>query len=191
VPVYSSNEEFRGQGSAPAEERKELQRIRQETLKAKMSSGTVHVYLLGPDGHPIGSQHVATASKVENLTSLLEKTIADLKVPAGKPLVAVSPQSKAPKCDVDGLVLHLVARYVNHKGKDEVPTRTKLGETRSAGWGAFPAENWIVLTKDQWSKLLPAEKVKVGSTWELDKEVAARFLTHIYPTTENNDVSKK
>jgi hypothetical protein len=72
-----------------------------------------------------------------------------------------------------------------------VPTRTKLGETRSAGWGAFPAENWIVLTKDQWSKLLPAEKVKVGSTWELDKEVAARFLTHIYPTTENNDVSKK
>jgi hypothetical protein len=190
VPVYTSNEDFRGEGSAPAEERKELQRIRLAAGKAKMSVGTVHVYLLGPDGQPVGSQHVASASKVENLTELLEKTISQLKVPAGKPLVAATQQSKAPKCDPDALVLHLVARYVNRQGNEEAPRQTKLGESRSAGWGAFPAEDWIVLPKDQWSKLLPADKVKVGTSWELDKETAARILTHVYPTTENNDVKK-
>jgi hypothetical protein len=32
--------------------------------------------------------------------------------------------------------------------------------------------------------------VKVGSTWEADKDVAGKIFTHVYPSTENNDVSK-
>ena len=81
VPVYTSNEDFRGNGPAPAEERKELQRIVGEALKAKLSAGTVHVYLLGPDGHPIDSQHVATATKIDKLTEMLERTVSRLKLP--------------------------------------------------------------------------------------------------------------
>ena len=50
VPVYVSNEDFRGDGPAPAEERKELQRIFAEGYKAKLSVGTVHAYVLSPEG---------------------------------------------------------------------------------------------------------------------------------------------
>src|SRR5207244_13156247 len=53
-------------------------------------------------------------------------------------------------------------------------------------WGEFPGENWIVLTKNDWQKLLPSGAAKVGQTWELNKEVSARVLTYFYPQTENN-----
>ncbi|MFO0965313.1 MAG: hypothetical protein U0793_06965 [Gemmataceae bacterium] len=152
-----------------------------------MSSGTVHVYLIDPDGRPIGSQHVATASKVEALTELLEKTIAEHKLTAGKTLVPPAPQSHTPKAASDDLVLHLVARNVDRKAGVDTPRRTKLGLTRSGNWGAYPAEDWIILKKDEWSRLVPKE-IKAGTTWELDRDAAARVLLHVYPSTENNNI---
>jgi hypothetical protein len=189
VPVYTSNEDFRAGGSAPAEERKTLQHIVGETLKAKLSAGTVHVYLLTPDGQSIDSQHVATASKVDKLTEMLERAVARLKLPEGEPLVTPASQSKAPKAESDALVLHLVARTVTRKGNEDIVRPAKLGETRSVGWGAYPAENWIVLSKGEWSRLLPAEKVAPGMSWNLDREVVSKVLTHVYPSTENNNIA--
>src|SRR5262249_23103768 len=116
VSVYVSNEDFRGEGGAPAEERKELQRIYHEALKAKLSAGTVHAYVLSPDGHAIDSRHVAQGYKIEEMTAMLEKTIARLKVAEGKPLVTPVPQSRPPKADADSLVLHLISRTVVRKG---------------------------------------------------------------------------
>jgi hypothetical protein len=66
-----SNEDLGKDGNAPAEVKKEVRRIYLETLNAKMSAGSVHVYLVDPSGRPVGSQHVAAASKVEELTALL------------------------------------------------------------------------------------------------------------------------
>src|SRR5262245_26882571 len=109
VPVYISNEDYRGDGPAPAGDRKEKQRIYQESLKAKLSTGTVHAYILDPAGHPIDSQHVATATNVDKLTEMLERTVAKLKPKEGQPVAAPSPQSKAPKTAADALVLHLVS----------------------------------------------------------------------------------
>jgi hypothetical protein len=153
-----------------------------------MSAGTVHVYLVDPDGRPIGSQHVAVATRVEELTMLLEKTIARLDVPRGKTIVPPSSQSVCPKCQAGGLVLHLVARNVVRKnGQDEI-ARAVLGETRSGNWGAYPAEDWIVLTKTECSRLVPAGAIAPGMSWALDKEVASRILKHFYPSTENNDL---
>ena len=54
VPVYVSNEDFRAGGHASAEERAEKDRIYREALAAKLSTGTVHVYIVAPDGHQIG-----------------------------------------------------------------------------------------------------------------------------------------
>ena len=68
VPVYTSNEDYRDNGGAPPEERDELQRVVRETQKAGRSAGTVHVYLLAPDGRALDSLHVATAYKVDKLT---------------------------------------------------------------------------------------------------------------------------
>ncbi|HEV3021394.1 MAG TPA: hypothetical protein VGX76_02965, partial [Pirellulales bacterium] len=95
VPVYLSNEDYAKDGPAPAEDKAERDRIYREALKAELSTGTVHVYILDPDGRPIDSQHVAVASKVEKLTEMLERTVEKLKLPEGQPLVKPATQSAA------------------------------------------------------------------------------------------------
>jgi hypothetical protein len=154
-----------------------------------MSAGTVHVYLLDPDGRPVGSQHVAVASKVEELTALLERTIERLQVPAGKPIVPPSSQSASPKADAGALVLHLVARNVVRKDGEDVPHKAVLGMTRSGNWGAYPVEDWIILGKAEWSRLVPRGPFAPGMVWDLDRDVTAKVLRHFYPSTENNDVA--
>lgn len=190
VPVFLSNEDFRKGGCAPADERKELQRIYREALDAKRSAGSVHVYLLGPDGIGLDSMHVASAYKVEKLVPMLEGAVAQYKLSAAQTLFPPGPQSRHPKCAPDALVLHLVARNVIKQGDEIVPTKSKLGETRSAGWGSYPSEDWIIFSKDDAAKMLPRGNVQQGTTWKLDADLVSRFLTHFYPTTENNDVQK-
>ena len=189
MPVYASNEDYARDGPAPADERKERDRIMREAAAAKLSVGTVHVYITAPDGHTIDSQHVATAAQVEKLTEMLERTVERLKTKAGKLLVTPAVQSKKPKADADALVLHLTARNLVKKGDDFVPTKPRLGETKSGNWGAYPGEDWIVLSKADWTKLLPTGKVSVGATWEPDKATLAKLLRYFYPSSENNDVT--
>ena len=174
VPVYAVNEEYRDGGAQPPEERTEYDRIYKEALAAKLSAGTVHVYILSPDGHAIDSLHVATAAKTEQLIDLLERTIKKLKVQPGQALVAPAPQSAPPKCAPDSLVLHLTSRSLDGRG----------------AWNDFPVEDWIVLSHDECAKLLPGGKSRVGDSWRVDEEISARLLTRFYPPTENNDVSK-
>ena len=159
-------------------------------MQAKLSTGTVHAYVLSPDGHPIDSRHIAQASKVEELTAMLERTAARLKTPAGKPLLKPQSQSAPPGSKAGALVLHLTARTLRREGDEWVKVLPRLGATRSSGWGAYAAEDWIVLDREEWTKLLPAVAVKAGVSWELDGGASARILTHVYPSTENNDVSK-
>src|SRR5207245_2477344 len=66
--------------------------------------------------------------------------------------------------------------------------KATLGAEKSGQWTALPSEDWIVLPKAQWLKLLPGQPVKVGASWNLDKETAAQILTRFYPSTENNDL---
>jgi hypothetical protein len=190
IPVYLSNEDFAKGGCAPEEERKELQRIFRESLDAKRSTGTVHVYLMGPDGRAFNSMHVASAYKVERLVPMLQAAAEQYKLTAGRTLFPPGQQSRHPKCAADSLVLHLVARNVVKKGDDFVPTQTKLGETRSANWGSYPSEDWIVFSKEEAAQLLPRGDVSNGASWKVDAALASRFLAHFYPTTENNDVKK-
>ena len=80
VPVYVVNEDYARKGSAPAEEKSELQAIFKQGHAAKKSVGSVHVYILNAEGNLIDSMHVAEAAKTKQLAALLEKTVADLKV---------------------------------------------------------------------------------------------------------------
>jgi len=161
----------------------------------------VHAYVLTPDGRPMMGQHVAEAtSNVTGFLAMLEKAVQKLKTPAGKPVVKPRAQSSAPKGDADSLVLHLTARYLVAKGTDNaradvdgayVPIENAgLGTDKHGDWAALPAENWIVLPRDEWRKLLPAGEAGVGKTWDLDKDVAAKLLLRFYPDTELNDLSK-
>jgi hypothetical protein len=188
--VYTRNGDYRGPAAAaPPEERAEQQRIYHEALAAKLSTGTVHVYVLDPAGHPIDSLHVAEATRPERLTAMLQKAVTRLKVAPGEPLLTPCCQSKAPAAGPGGLVLHLTARYLARKGDDELRLEPTLGTERSGQWASLPSEDWLVLTSAECAKLLPAGKVRTGLTWDLDGEVAARLLTHFYPPTENTDTA--
>jgi hypothetical protein len=48
-------------------------------------------------------------------------------------------------------------------------------------WNEFPVESWTVLSPAEAGNLLPADAVKVGQSWQLDKDITARFLTTFLP----------
>lgn len=174
VPVYTVNDEYARDGAALAEEKTERERIFREGYAAKMSVGTVHVYILNPEGHLIDSLHVAEASKPERLLATLNKTISTLQIEPGPPAVPPCPQSCAPPSGSNSLTLHVVARLLDGRG----------------AWGGIPGEDWILLDTREQQALFSSDHPKVGDTWIADRAVSEKILTHFYPATENNDVRK-
>jgi hypothetical protein len=190
VPVNVANQEYATSNAIPPEEKAETTRIYHDALKAKLPAGTVCVYLLRPDGRLLDSLIVSDAAKPERLLDLLQRAIDRLQVQAGEPLVKPVPQSHAPACARGSLVLHLTARYLQRQGDDYVRMHPVLGTARSGQWAHLPSEDWVVLAPEEGRKLLPAGDVRPGTSWELDRDVTARLLTHFYPPTENTDVRK-
>ena len=174
VPVYAVNEDYGPKGSAPAEEKAERERIFKQGYERQWSVGTVHVYVLRPDGQLFGTLHVADAARTAKLVALLERAVAELKPATGQPIVPPAPQSCQPECQPDSLTLHLVARSLDGRG----------------AWADFPVENWIILSRADVKRFLAPEKFTAGTSWTIDPEIATKLLTHFYPATENNNVSK-
>ena len=170
MPVYVSNEEYRGDGAATPEERKVYTQIYHEAIQQKRSNGTVCVYLVAPHGKGFDSLVVSKAAEPGQLQKMLEAAVARLHTKAGEPLIKPTPQAPPPRAEKNDLVLHLVSRY-DHRGS----------------WAEFPAENYIVLKQQDWEKLQPPEDAKPGATWDIDKEVAVQFLTYFFPQTEMCD----
>jgi hypothetical protein len=167
VPVYISYDAH-DQGDAPEADKREWRRIYYDANTKLKRSGIVHVYILAPtDGEVIESIDIGTATVPEKLLARLEPVVQKLKTAEGKPLVKPAPQSHPPKAAADSLVMHLAAR--SYKGT----------------WNEFPVENWTVLSPAEAAKLLPAGDVMVGQSWELDKEVTAKFLTNFLPNGFN------
>ena len=207
IPVHADGVYYQHNVAVPPEEKaayqrvfQELSRVNQENQKAgkpRLSIGTVHAYVLTADGKPFASLHVGEA-KPERVMAMLERAVQELKAPQDKPVVKPVPQSTAPKAKPDSLVLHLTARYLVPRSQpgarkdidDEyVPVESRLGSERSGQWNALPSEDWIEWKRAEWLKVLPAGHVTVGSSWDMDKALAAQLLTRCYPTTENNDLS--
>src|SRR5213593_3994769 len=138
VPIYASNEDYKVGGGAPPDEKAEYERIYQQSLRKGLSTGTVHVYLLSPAGEPIDSLHVVEASKMDRLVHSLQSAVERLKTADGPPVAQPAPQSAPPAAAPDSLILHLTARGFNI----------------IASWREFPSEDWIVLGREEWTKLL-------------------------------------
>jgi hypothetical protein len=172
VPVYVSNEDYEAGGAAPAAEKAERDRIWRQALAAGQPSGTVHVYIVGKDGRPIDSLHVAEAAESVRLIPFLEGLATRLKLPAGDPLVKPAPQAPRPAAPPGALVLHIVARGL-----------------AGASWDGIPAEDWIVLDREAQDGLLPPTDARAGTAWELPATPARRLLVRFYPQTENNDLA--
>jgi hypothetical protein len=152
VPVLAVNEDYRGKGAAPDEERSEYQRIYRAALKGKFSAGTVHVYIVDLDGSILGTLHVAVASRVPKLLALLDDVITRKKLKPGKPVVTPAPLSVAPPCPKGGLVLHLTARPL-----------------RGGGSWSGVSENWVVYDSAQTGKLLPGKDARPGQRYTPDR----------------------
>lgn len=148
VCVYASNEDYAGPNPlVGAEERAELDRVRQEGYAKKLPVGDVRAYVLTPDGH---THDVVPTDRAATTLDMLEWTVGQFKPRSGPPVIPPASQSPPPPTPADGVALHLVA------GRDD-----------RGSWGEFPAENWIVLGREDWSKLLPARDVTLGQTWSL------------------------
>lgn len=192
VPVHARNQDHGADGSAAPEEKAALSRIYREALAAGLKAGSVCAYVVTPDGRPIAAAPLNenVAADPERLAELLERAIRDLKVVKGDPLVRPQPLAPPPAA-ADDLVLRVVARYLQRKGDELVPHDVKeLGTKKAIGWAALPSDNWVVLGKSEWAKLLPPGDVRLTTSWELPREVAGKVLTHFYPPTENTDLAK-
>src|SRR5690242_8731004 len=105
VPVQADGVFYKYHDSVPAEEKAAFRRIFEEFYrldrenrqagKPGLSVGTVHAYVLTPQGKPFDSLHVAEA-KPERVTAMLQKAIQMMKVTQGPPVVEPSAQSRAP-----------------------------------------------------------------------------------------------
>lgn len=183
VPVFVSNEDFTDKGAAPAEEKAELRRIFQEGYAKKLSVGSVHVYILAPDGHLIDSLHTAEAAKPEVLLPLLQRNAKNLRVTPGNPILPPAPAAP-PVCEPGSVLLRLVSRYIERKNGEEEPV-----ETTSGDWTALPSEDWIMLSQSEAASLLPSGKPVVGQNGRPDAKTVASLLLHFYPPTENWELS--
>ena len=167
VPVYLSNDTLEGA------EKITLQKIHQEGLAKKLSVGTVHCFLLAPDGALIDTIHVAHASP-QKILEIVEKGAKDLGIRSGKTLVPPAPLN-LPPLPKNGLRLHVVARYLERKPDGSLGIVTGAG----GNWSALPGEDWPLFDAMATRALLAG-----------DRSVAEKLVTHFYPPTENNDLSK-
>ena len=160
--------------TAPAsvEEKAARERIFHEAFAARMTTGDDCIYLLTPDGKPLDSLNIRTARQADQLVQRLEQAAAKAAAPNGPPVVAPRPLSVPPTAGPDDLVLHLTAR-----------------SARRDAWCEFPAENWIVIGRTQWSAFTPAPMMAAGDSWVVPAAAAAPVLLCCYPQTENNDVN--
>jgi hypothetical protein len=171
IPVYSSEQESGPRGVGPSEEKAENIRIYKEAVRQPCGAGTVHVYILNPQGQVIGGLHVAEATHGNALAELLKKTVQDLQTAPGPPVVTPTPQSRPPQFQSDSLVLHLTAR----------------SSREGSAWGKFPGENWIVLSRADWMGIFPTGETKVGSSWSLNQPITRKLLANFYPQMEDHD----
>lgn len=173
VPVFVSNEDYQEKtGVASSQEKKEYRRLFDEFLEKKLPCGTVHVYLIGTDGHAIESMHVANASRTEKLMGMLQRCINRLGVQPGQPLVKPRDTSVSPPAPAGSLVLHLVSR-----GENTGP--------QGGSWREFPAENWIVLSASQAQGLLPRQTPTPGASYDVSSATATTILQYFYPQSED------
>lgn len=184
VPVYLANVDYREGGSAPPSEKAELQRVHREAHAAGLSTGTVHGFVLSPDGHTVDSRHVAQAYRSQALLEMLDGAVRKFSPAPGDPIVKPAPQSAA-QPPAGGLLLHVTARYLERRAGGYTLIKNDGGD-----WSAIPGEDWIPLSGAEAARLLPAGSPRTGYAWDLDPGLATRILNRFYPPTENNDLTK-
>jgi hypothetical protein len=129
--------------------------------------GDVHVYVVGPDGNPIGGLDIGSAMDSAKEIAFLNSVIVQLGTEGGSPIFPPHPQSAPPVVESGAPAIHLVSRRPEH-----------------GAWAEFPSENWIVLAKPEWDQLLPPEGIQAKGSWQIPAPIATKLAEWIYPQTE-------
>jgi hypothetical protein len=184
VPVFLSNEDFEERGPAPSAAKAELRRIHREGLAKGLSVGSVHAFVIAPDGSVRDSLHTVEAAKPDRLLAMLKRNATALQVIAGSPVVAPLPPSPPP-CAAGETQLYLVARYLTREGDRLVPIQSDSGD-----WTSLPSEEWLSLSPTDIRNLTGAAPIQTGSTWRVQTSTVNSILSHFYPPTENWEAEK-
>jgi len=160
VPVYVSSQN---------RDDRDYEQLYRDALKAKMSTGSEHIYILSPEGQVVEALHICHVT-----TASLREALAKFARPAGPTLVPPVAQS-AP---AGQNMLHLTSRYLDKEGK---PLKFKPG----ASYHAFPAEDWFALSPAEEAALVPDASAQPGASWYVDMAVSAKLLARLYPLTGN------
>jgi RNA polymerase sigma-70 factor (ECF subfamily) len=165
VPVYVSNVDYGELGSAPAPEKKLRDRIWREATEAKLHWGMDCLYLLEPGSGRLKDVLPLAKATIEAMRRWLEE---NAKTPPGAALAKPAPQSAAPAAPSGSLVLHLTARYLDAQGNVE---------RERPDFHEVPAEDWLILSPEEWRQVVPPPK----GTSRLDRRLAEELLTHVHP----------
>jgi hypothetical protein len=184
VPVFLSNEDFTDQGPAPAAAKAELHRIHRDGLAKGLSVGTVHAFILAPDGSVRDSLHTAEAAKADRLLVMLDRNVRALNVQPGKPIVPAVAQTP-PQCLSGDTQVALVARYLQRSGDRLVPVESDSGD-----WTSLPSQEWLSLSPADVRSLTGGANPRPGNTRRVDAGTVNRILSHFYPPTENWEADK-
>lgn len=157
VPVYVTNEYY-AEGRFGESNLQLLRKVWNEAERKNLPAGTVHVYLLTPDGSVHKSMHVMHAAKSAHLFRFLTAAVRELKTDSGNTLVKPTFKRMPPPAAKDQVVLHASSQY------DDA--------------GGVVGDDWIVLSRTEWSEFLPPS----GETeWMIDEALAQKIFVHLYP----------
>jgi hypothetical protein len=174
VPVSMSNDAHT-RGECSKEDLALKGRIVRESWEdlKNIRTGEDAVYVLTPDGRFYDAIRAPDSIRISHLLPFLEGVKDRLKIHRGaRPVLEPKRQSRPPHLQPGEIVLHLAARYL----------------PKGDGWAKMPAEDWIVLTTDEWTKLIPKQGAKAGEQWDLDPALTAKLLVRFYPPTGNTDL---
>jgi hypothetical protein len=126
----------------------------------------------------------------DRLAELMLQVVRQLNVVKAESTPAAKPHSPVPRARDGSLMLQVVARYLERKGDAYVPCDVKavLGTKKGRNWADLPSQEWVALSRPEWTRLLPRGEVRVDSTWKPSEDVTAKLLRHFYPPTENTNL---
>src|SRR5262249_5932784 len=141
VPVYISNQDYTASGTAPEEEKVEVYRLRRAAAEAKIPDHHNQVWILNPQGHPLGTMETCHAAISKQLIEYLESYLPEPRYEGRPPLIKPMTQSRRPQTAPDAVVLHLTGRYLERKDDEYVPEQMVFGRSENYHGRGIPAEN--------------------------------------------------
>jgi hypothetical protein len=200
IPASLSNEDYNQGGAAPPAEKALREQIARETRDnlhmPSAEAPDVAGYILGPDGRVLSTLRLPDLADTAKMFDWLSSARSQLKTVKGAALFKPQSRSAPPRAGADDLVLHLTTRYLSARafpsgeGAEFDRWNAMIGNRLRAG-SLVPTDDWIVLTKAQWSHLLPPGNTKLGDTWTIDADTAKAFLKHFGPATTNIDLARR